>query len=443
MPQSVRLLCTNDFSGSFRPALTSYGCLPGALGLIGTIGKLRGLGPSLWIDAGDLVDGALASLTDGRGGFEAAASFPIDVAVPGNHELEWGVEHYRKYSRKLPFPSLCANVDLGLPKSTLLETEAGAVGILGLNHTKLRSITPVDNSFRGAELDVLIVKEAAELRRKGATWVVVVLHDGIAFGLESTAEPAAWVAPDTRADTTELKIIVEPWLRYIDGLVLGHTLTRWFGSLNGVPVAQPFPFGAEVGVIELHRGKPGSTYGVLAECGGRWEGTGYQLLEDMASIMLGTLDSPLVMTANGNCSLLRTVSEVARVATGADAGLMTIWDCYCRQPVVANVLSYVAQGKFDELTLRELMPYPDDELAVIELESRELTRLPMLASLPYMTVDGISRSPEANHKQFLRVAVRKVLADLISGWLDRPIPKTLTGISLREAVRSSLRERTG
>ena len=285
-----------------------------------------------------------------------------------------------------------------------------------------------------------MIKEAADLRLRGAVWVVVVLHDGIAFAVASNGEPTAGVAPDLRADTVALRSIVAPWLHHIDALVLGHTLTRWFGSFDGVPVAQPFPFGAEVGVIELHEGAPGSAYGVLVETAGPWRGPGHQLMEETASIVLGSLGSPLVMTANGECSLLKASSEVARRATGADAGLMTIWDCYCHQPVVGNVLCYVPAGRFDELMLRELMPYPNDELAVIELEARELVRLPTLASLPCMIADGVSRSPEAAHKQHLRVAIRTSLADLISGWLDRTVVETPTGISLREAVRSSLRE---
>ena len=115
--RAARVLTTNDFVGSFFPQPTSYGELPGAAALQATIDDLRTEGgDALWIDTGDLAQGsALGALSDGAWPFLALRELSIDGSVIGNHELDWGVAHLRRWGAEVPFPLLAANLPLGLP----------------------------------------------------------------------------------------------------------------------------------------------------------------------------------------------------------------------------------------------------------------------------------------------------------------------------------------
>src|SRR5215471_7601246 len=71
--QALRIITTNDFIGPFFPQPTSFGHLPGARALAAAARQCRSEAEaSLWIDAGDLAQGApLNPLTDGSWGFIA------------------------------------------------------------------------------------------------------------------------------------------------------------------------------------------------------------------------------------------------------------------------------------------------------------------------------------------------------------------------------------
>jgi 2',3'-cyclic-nucleotide 2'-phosphodiesterase (5'-nucleotidase family) len=116
----LRVVATHDFCCAYPPSLTSYGSLPGGEGLKNTVDALREQGPTFRVEAGDFATpGALATLSDGKAGFAAAA----DVGVVGNHEFEWGVEHLRLHAPETGFPLLCANApEAGLPPTAVVET---------------------------------------------------------------------------------------------------------------------------------------------------------------------------------------------------------------------------------------------------------------------------------------------------------------------------------
>src|SRR3712207_572028 len=108
--QALRVVATHDFCCSYSPSPTSYGSLPGGEGLRRTVDRLREQGLTVRADGGDFAaPGALATLSDGEAGFEAAADLGIDVGVVGNHEFDWGIEHLRSHAPKVGFPVLCAN----------------------------------------------------------------------------------------------------------------------------------------------------------------------------------------------------------------------------------------------------------------------------------------------------------------------------------------------
>lgn len=440
---SLRLLCTNDIAGTWDPVPASYGVVPGVQGLLGTLAELGAGGPAVWLDAGDLVNGALASLTGGVGGFTAAAELPIDLAVPGNHEFDWGTAHLVRNAGALPFPYLCGNVDAGLPMTALLETPAGPLGVVGLTYPALDTIHEVANNLVGVALDSAVVEVARGLRRDGATWVVAVLHDGVDVapaGGRGSPAVSGWLPQGFEVDTRALHARVRSWLPHLDALVAGHTLTRWFGRLDGVPVAQPWAFTTEVGVIELHRDSAPTLYGVTVEPGGPWPGPGRDVLDAAGRDVLGTLDAPLGMRANGDSPLLGALADAARRAVGVEAAAMTIWDCYSRQAAVDGVLAHLPAGPVTEADIRSLCPYPDDDLVVVRLAPDEVDAMPVLGSLPSLVADGVVRPDRPAGEE--QVAVTATVAARLPQWVGRPVEQVATGVGLRAAVREAVRSGT-
>jgi hypothetical protein len=290
----LRVVATHDFCCAYPPSPTSYGSLPGGEGLTNTVDTLRAQGPTVRADAGDFAaPGALATLSDGEAGFAAAADLGIDVGVVGNHEFEWGVEHLRAHAPQTGFPLLCANAPkVGLPPTALVETEGGVVGFVGLTcpdpevYVSAPSLDP--------DLTGVAKWHAEDLRASGAQWVVALFHDGVdwRFG------PRGY-----EAHTERFSGVCRPWARSVDAIFASHTLGRWVGRVEGTPVVQPWPFGAELGVVELELGEEPKAYCITPETGERWSGAGSDLLEGAGR----TLSAPALQVGRSRtaCRLLR------------------------------------------------------------------------------------------------------------------------------------------
>lgn len=227
----VRIVTTNDFVASFFPQATSYGVLPGAAALQATVDDLRAqAGGALWIDTGDLAQGsALGALSDGVWPFLALRELSIDVAVAGNHELDWGVAHLQRWSAELPFPLLAANLPLGFPATRLLSE----VGVIGLSLPAMAELHPGVTAH--PDPAGMAIEHAAELRSQGARHVVLALHDGV-----------------DAVSGERLRTLCESVRGSVDLVLGGHTLTCHAGALAGVPFLQPWAFGSQVGVADLH-----------------------------------------------------------------------------------------------------------------------------------------------------------------------------------------------
>src|SRR3712207_2062704 len=117
----------------------------------------------------------------------------------------------------------------------MVETEARFVGFVGLT-------CPDPEAYVSApaleeDLAAVVGGNARELRTSGAEWVVALFHDGVDwhFGPRGyEADPGRFVA------------LCRPWARSVDAIFGSHTLGRWMGHLDGIPVVQPWPFGAEL-----------------------------------------------------------------------------------------------------------------------------------------------------------------------------------------------------
>lgn len=362
---TLRIVCTNDFLSSFSPMATSYGRLPGGHALSRTVERLRAGQPTIWADAGDFSNGGPLSAGGGAElGFRAVGELGIDVATLGNHEFDLGFAQLAEGRSALGFPLVCANVDAGVPAATLLETEAGPVGFVGLTHPQVAAFTPHAPAAR-SDLARLVARHARALREAGAVAVVALLH----FGVDWAVGPDGAHLPDP-APVLEL---TGAWGGAVDAVVLGHTLGRWAGVIGGVPHAQPWAFGAEVGVIDLdlaageHRVELVPVDAAQARA---WTGAGRASIEQAESQVVGRIAEPLTIDFGADISLADFAAAALREATGASAAVVPVVGMH--QPAVEGVMYHWPAGPVTEADLARFWPWSDDRSLIAEVTAAEL-----------------------------------------------------------------------
>ena len=97
------------------PVPTSFGRSGTCAGIVALLERERERQPTLWLDAGDLTFGPVLPLL-GRRPWDQFARLPIAAAAAGNHDFDDGVDALLEAAASLPFPVLCANADVGLPR---------------------------------------------------------------------------------------------------------------------------------------------------------------------------------------------------------------------------------------------------------------------------------------------------------------------------------------
>jgi 2',3'-cyclic-nucleotide 2'-phosphodiesterase (5'-nucleotidase family) len=174
----LRILGTTDLGAALVPMRATYGKTGTVAGIEELLAQERERVPTIWLDVGDLTVGPALALLDARP-WAAMADLPIAAGVAGNHDFDDGVDALLDGARSLAYPMLCANIDVGLAPSALLETPAGLVGAIGLGHPESHRFTaapPVAEDWPQR-----VVALAEDLRRDGARWVVALLHDGVTW----------------------------------------------------------------------------------------------------------------------------------------------------------------------------------------------------------------------------------------------------------------------
>jgi hypothetical protein len=309
----VRIVTTNDFVASFFPQATSYGRLPGVAALRATVDDLRTqAGGGFWIDTGDLAQGsALGALSDGVWPFVALRELSVDVAVAGNHELDWGAAHLRRWSAELPFPLLAANLPLGLPAFRMLSAGGRAAGVIGLS-----------------------LPAMAEL------------HDGV------DPLPGAGVVA-----TERMQAFCERLRGSVDLVLGGHTLACHAGSLAGVPFLQPWAFGSQVGVAGLH--DDGRVELRLVDVGPPrpWTGAGAAAQAALEAEVVGRIERPLLQAAGRESTLARAIGDgVLRTDDRLDrvyVGPGDLWN----QPARDGVHAFLGAGDVTMAQVLRLTPF--------------------------------------------------------------------------------------
>lgn len=429
----LRIVCTNDFLCSLSPQRTPWGSLPGGHALTRTVDRLREGQATVWADAGDFSQGGpLSTTTGGVLNFHAAAQLGIDVGTLGNHEFDWGLAHLEEHRAALGYPLVCANVDVGLPPSALLDTAAGPVGFIGLTHPQVAAFTPYAPEAERA-LERIVVQQAAALRAQGAVAVIALFHFGVDWA----------VAPDGRhlPDPAPVTALTGAWSDAVDAVVLGHTLGRWSGIVDGVPHAQPWAFGAEVGVIDLdlengeHRVE---LVAVDAADARPWSGAGRTAIEQAEQEPIGALAEPLAIDFGSDISLADFAAAALREAAGAAAAVVPVVGMH--QPAIEGLMYQWPAGPVSEADLSRFWPWTDDRSLVAELSGEELATVTGFTAPEPWLAWGTSAAPSPTPEGGTIVVPRDYvdwatvqIAELIG---RRPEWRP-SGVRLRDAIRAA------
>jgi len=435
----LRIVATNDMGAAFVGVPTSWGRSGTCAGIAELIERERERRPTVWLDAGDLTVGAAQPLA-GEARWDDVARLPIAAAAVGNHELDEGLPALRRAAARLPFPLLCANADLGLPASAVVETAAGPLGVIGLTHPDVHRHVEAPAPHEGRP--ERIAGLARELRAGGARWVVALLHDG-----------ATWWPHEagigTRAE--RLHRLAAPWAGAVDVVLGGHTLGAWTGELAGTPAGHAYPFASTVLVADLAAPpRPAAIRGVVPVPAVRPADASpaMRALDAAAGRVVAESAVNWLSRTGAPHYLPGLVAEAMRRATGADAGLAPGGQCANQAPLDGAVAA-VRAGPVTELDLWRLFNYADDELVVAALRPGEL-RAAVAAHDATVAPDArpgddvwwawcrMPARASAEGDEPRTVAVVPWVAPRLAEWLGREVETERAGVGAREALRRAL-----
>jgi 2',3'-cyclic-nucleotide 2'-phosphodiesterase (5'-nucleotidase family) len=364
---ALRVLATTDLAAELIPRRVSWGESGSCAGVVELLERERERQPTVWLDAGDFTVGPAAPLLGERPWGDVAA-LPIDAAAAGNHEFDDGLPALLAAARGLGFPLLCANVDVGLPGSAMVETAAGVLGVIGLTHPHVHRLTQApppaeDWAERVGPL-------ARELRDQGARWVVVVLHDGVDWW--PNPQPGG---PPTLARAERLTGVARPWAGAVDLVVGGHVPDGWVGELAGTPAGHAHVFADSALVVDLpaddqERAVVRGWFRVPA-VRPRKGTAATEALEAAAGNVLGESRYTWMSLTGAERYLPDLIAAALRAAGGTDAG-MVLAAQHLTQGSLDGVTAMLRAGPVTELDLMWLFGVVDDRPAVVELRPGEL-----------------------------------------------------------------------
>ena len=175
----------------------------------------------LLVDDGDAIQGEpIGTMTTGEGIIDIMNVVGYDLAVPGNHEFDYGMDCFLALAEKANFPYLSCNFneegELVFAPYAIKEFNGVKVAFVGVTTPMtLRSSTPkyfMDENGEfiygfmqdenGEAVYTAVQKAVDDARAEGAAYVIVMAHMG------NEAECSPWMYSDVIANTTG----IDAWL---------------------------------------------------------------------------------------------------------------------------------------------------------------------------------------------------------------------------------------
>lgn len=176
------------------------------------------------VDAGDAIQGAaVGTLSDGEFITDIMNAVGYDLAVPGNHEFDYGMEQFFAITEKAEFPYVSCNfTDLKEDKPVfdayeIVEAGDKKIAFLGICTPKtITSSTPkyfqdengeyiygFKQGGDGADLYESVQTAADAARDEGADYVIAVAH----LGIDASTSP--WTSSEVIENTTGIDAVLD------------------------------------------------------------------------------------------------------------------------------------------------------------------------------------------------------------------------------------------
>jgi 2',3'-cyclic-nucleotide 2'-phosphodiesterase (5'-nucleotidase family) len=273
---TLSLVGTNDLHGHIE-------MLPRLGGYLANLRQARARdgGGVVLVDAGDMFQGTLESnLGEGAAVVRAYNLLGYDAVAVGNHEFDYGPVGpaptlrapaddprgaLKARAAEARFPFLDANLaetSSGAPPSwpnvrptTIIQVAGVNVGIIGMT-TMATPRTTLAANFAGLTVKPLaptVVAAAQELRRAGATVVIVVAHAGGSCSRFDPPDDLASCEPGSEifALARALSAHARNAAATVDAIVAGHTHAGIAHRVAGIPIIESYANGHAFGRIDL------------------------------------------------------------------------------------------------------------------------------------------------------------------------------------------------
>lgn len=246
--ENIRILQTADLHGVIRAESAES---PGVLCLATVLRQCRSQGDFsgiLHVDCGDTCQGSIEAVaTRGAIGPAILKGLGVDIWVPGNHELDFGVQRFIELSRSVSPTILCGNLAITLggeqitfPSWKTVPCGRARIGVIGMTARHLRfwlsgdQIAGVENTSAQEALPGIL----GELRRLQVDMIVLAIHQG-------------WLEQDTR-QVNEVNDIAREFPE-IDLILGAHTHRKLPGRRIGLHTwyVQPGQHGEAVAVVDV------------------------------------------------------------------------------------------------------------------------------------------------------------------------------------------------
>ena len=199
---------------------------------------------TLLVDDGDSIQGeAIGTLTKGDVIIDLMNDIKYDVAIPGNHEYDYGTETFLELTKKANFPYICCNFmhqgELVFKPYIVLEAAGKKIGFVGVTTpTTITTSSPknfqnekgeyiysfMEEDRTGGEVYQAVQNAANAARAEGADFVYLVAH----LGNIDACSP--WTYADVIANTSGIDVCLDGHSHDTDQIVMknknGEEVTR-------------------------------------------------------------------------------------------------------------------------------------------------------------------------------------------------------------------------
>ena len=187
----------------------------------------------LLVDDGDAIQGEpVGTMTKGSAIIDLMNTVGYDVAIPGNHEFDYGMETFLTLAEKADFPYISCNFtykdELVFPSYIIKEVEGIKIGFIGI--TTPETITQSTPKYfqdengnyvysfmeggNGEKLYAAVQSAADAARAEGADYVIAIAH----LGNEAASSPYNYA--DVLGNTTGIDALLDGHSHDTDQLVM-------------------------------------------------------------------------------------------------------------------------------------------------------------------------------------------------------------------------------